>query len=384
MDSLPEISIILPCLNEEDGIVFCLKEIQKTIIENSLLAEVIVVDNNSHDNSVKLVQEYQANFTELKFIREKKRGYGFTYLAGLKNSLGKYIFMADADGTYSFSDVPLFLAELKRGNDLVVGNRFTKKISSKTMPWINHYIGNPFLSFLVRLFFKVKIGDIHCGARAISREALKKINLYTGGMEFASEMIIKAAKKNLKISELAIDYRERIGKSKLHSLTDGWRHLRFILLYSPLFLFFLPGVILFIAGIFFTLLFYFSSPTIFGIQLYFHPMFFFSVMIILGYQLILFSGFSKIYAITHLGDHNQFVERLFRHITIEKTGLLGILLAILGATIYLAIFITWIHSGFGALSGIKESIIGLTLLVIGVQTFFSAFMFSILGIKNKQ
>ena len=382
MNLEPEISIILPCLNEETGIIFCLAEIKKTIRDNSLSAEVIVVDNNSHDNSVKLIEEYQVNFPELKLIQETKEGYGFAYLAGLKNSLGKYIFMADSDGTYRFTDLPLFINKLKQGSDLVVGNRFSKKISRKTMPWINHYIGNPFLSFLVRLFFKVKINDIHCGERAISRDALKKIHLYTGGMEFASEMIIKAAKKNLIISEIPIDYRERIGESKLRSLNDGWRHLRFILLYSPLFLFFLPGVLLFLLGIILMAIFYFSSPSIFGIQFYIHPMFFFLVMIILGYQLIIFSGFSKIYAITHLGDSNHLIESLFRHITIEKTGLLGILLAIIGAVIYISIFITWITTDFGAISGIKESIIGLTLLVLGIQTFFSAFMFSILGIKN--
>ena len=382
MLQIPEISIILPCLNEEKGIIFCLDEIKKTISENFLSAEVIVVDNNSKDKSLNLLEEYKQNFAELKIIKENKEGYGFAYLAGLKVSIGQYIFMADSDGTYRFSDIPLFINALKNGNDLIIGNRFSKKISHEEMPWLNHYIGNPVLSSLVRLFFKVKVTDIHCGARAISQEALKKINLNTGGMEFASEMIIKAAKKNLIINEVPIDYRPRLGKSKLNSLSDGWRHLRFILLYSPLFLFFIPGITLFLLGVALMLVFYFSSPSIFGIQFYVHPLFLFLVMIVLGYQLILFSGFSKIYAITHLGDKNNLIESLFRHITIEKTGLFGIILALIGAAIYLSIFISWISSGFGAISGIKESVLGLTLLVLGIQTFFAAFMFSILGIKN--
>ncbi len=383
MNLKPEISVVLPCLNEESGISFCLDEIKKTISDNKLSAEVIVVDNNSNDKSVEIINNYQINFPELKLVTEKKEGYGFTYLKGLETANGEYIFMADSDGTYKFSDIPLFIEKLKGGADLVVGNRFSNKLSRKKMPWINYYIGNPFLSSLVRLFFKVKITDIHCGARAIRKSALKKISLYTGGMEFASEMIIKAAKRDLIIQEIPIEYRPRIGQSKLRSLTDGWRHLRFILLYSPLFLFFIPGVILFLLGIVLTSLLYFSSPNIFGVQFYVHPMFLFSLMMILGYQLILFSGFSKIYAITHLGDNNTLIENLFKHITIEKAGLIGFIIAFLGAIIYLSIFIGWLKSGFGAISEIKESIIGLSLLILGMQTFFAAFMFSILGIKNK-
>lgn len=379
----PEISILLPCLDEERGILFCLEEIKRTIALNSLSAEVIVIDNNSRDASVSLVKTYQVDFPELRLLKEDREGYGFTYLQGLKNSLGKYIFMADADGTYDFKDIPRFVERLKNGSDLVIGNRFAQKITADSMPWLNRYVGNPFLSFLVHLFFRVNIGDTHCGARAISRAALEKINLCTGGMEFASEMIIKAAQKNLLITELPIEYRKRLGQSKLHSFSDGWRHLRFILLYSPLILFFLPGAILFLSGATLMFIFYFFNPTIFGVRFYSHPMFLFSVLIILGYQLILFGGFSKIYAITHLGDNNRLVEKLFRHITIEKTGLLGLLMAIAGAIIYLSIFISWLNSDFGSLPGVKESVIGLTLLVVGIQTFFAAFMFSILGIKNK-
>lgn len=379
----PEISIILPCLNEEEAISSCLLEIQKAIKEYSLAVEVIVVDNNSKDKTAEIVKNVQLNFPELILVREEREGYGLAYLKGMSIAKGKYIFMADGDGSYNFLEINLYIAKFNEGFDLVVGNRFSGKMGKYSMSWSHRYIGNPFLSFLVRFFFRVKINDIHCGARAISRVALDKINLHTGGMEFASEMIIKASRQKLKITEVPIVYRPRIGKSKLHSLTDAWRHIRFILLYSPLFLFLLPGLILLFVGIFFMGLFYFSNPVLFGVPLYVHPLFFFSIMVILGYQLILFSGFSKIYAITHLGDSNHRIEKIFQWLTIEKAGLVGILMALMGAIIYILIFINWVASGYSSLDEIKNSVVALTLLVIGIQTFFSAFMFSILGIKEK-
>lgn len=379
----PEISIILPCLNEAEAINSCLLEIQKAIKEYSLAAEVIVVDNNSKDRTAEIVKNAQLNFPELILVKEEREGYGLAYLKGMSLAKGKYIFMADGDGSYDFSEINKFLGALENGSDLVVGNRFSGKMARKAMSWSHRYLGNPFLSFLVKFFFGVKINDIHCGARAISREALNRINLYTGGMEFASEMIIKASRQKLKITEVSVNYRPRIGKSKLHSLTDAWRHIRFILLYSPLFLFLLPGIILFVFGLVFMAIFYFSNPVLFGVPLYVHPLFFFSVMVILGYQLILFSGFSKIYAITHLGDSDRQIEKIFRWLTIEKAGLVGILIALMGAIIYIIIFVNWVWSGYSSLNEIKNSVIALTLLVIGIQTFFSAFMFSILGIKEK-
>lgn len=377
-----KISIILPCLNEEKAIASCLDEIKKTIKDNSLNAEVIVVNNNSTDRTASILLEYKKILPELIVVDEEKGGYGFAYLKGLETSRGKYIFMADADGTYNFSQIPDFINKLEEGNDLVIGDRFSERMEADSMPWLHKYIGNPFLSSLVRLFFGVKIHDIHCGARAMTRGALKKLKLYTGGMEFASEMIISATKKNLKIAEIPIEYRRRIGESKLNSWADGWRHLRFILLYSPLVLFFLPGLFIFLSGIILMFVFYFYEPIIFGIKFYTHPIFLFSLMIILGYQLILFSFFSKIYAITHLGDSNKFIESIFRHITIEKTILIGFIITIVGIYLYVSIFKGWVSSGLGSLDEMKESIVGLTLIVFGIQTFFSSFMFSILGIKK--
>jgi len=381
MKKNPEISIILPCLNERGAIISCLREIKKAIEEHSLEAEAIVVDNGSTDGSADVVLEYMKEFAFLKLVREERGGYGYAYLTGFREAGGKYIFMGDADGTYDFGEIPKFIEKLRRGSDLVIGNRFSGMMEKGSMPILSR-IGNPLLSSLVRIFFGVKIKDIHCGARAVSKKALDEITLRTGGMEFASEMVIKAARKNLSISEIPIAYRVRIGKSKLHSFADGWRHLRFILLYSPLFLFFLPGMFLFLFGAGLMALFYFFEPILFGIRFQTHPMFLFSLMAILGYQLILFGSFSKIYAITHLGEESPFFEKMFKYITIERAGIFAVLLGLFGAGVFIYIFVKWFNSGFDSLFEIKNSIVALTLLTIGAETFFSSFILSILGIKE--
>lgn len=379
-----EVSIIIPCLNEEKSIGLCISEIENVISASLLDAELVIIDNDSNDSTKAIILEYQKKFSNINLVEEKQRGYGSAYLAGIDNSVGEYIFMADADNTYDFKDIPLFINKLKLEKfDLVIGNRFSGKMGDKSMTWLHRYIGNPILSFLVRSFFKIKIKDIHCGARAIKRDALNKIVLYTKGMEFASEMIIKASKAKLKICEIPVAYNERIGESKLKSFSDGWRHLRFILLYSPNFLFLIPGLFLFILGSLLMIYFYFSNPEFLGIQLYVHPMFLFAVMIMVGYQIIFFAGFSRIYAVTHLGDSDKMIEMLFKKITLEKASILGFLLLVVGIFIYIYVFSKWINSGLGSLNEIKNSIVALTLIVLGIQTFFSAFMFSILGIKEK-
>ncbi|MFA6536295.1 MAG: glycosyltransferase family 2 protein [Candidatus Paceibacterota bacterium] len=379
-----EISVVIPCLNEEKGIGFCLEEAMGVIRKRNLSAEIVVVDNNSTDKTAEIVSEYQKKFADLVLVNEERPGYGAAYLKGLAVASGKYLIMADGDGTYDFSLITDFVSKLKSGFDLVVGNRFATKDVNLVMPWLHRRIGNPFLSFLVRAFFGAKIKDVHCGMRAITRRALEAVDLNTTGMEFASEMVIKVARRGLKIGEVDISYRKRFGDSKLESFSDGWRHLRFILLYSPLLLFLLPGLIILGLGVIGLVGFYFGSLNLFGMNFYVHPMFVFSVMILLGYQLVAFSAFSKIYAISHLGDHNRLIESLFRKITVERASILGMTFFLLGLLIYLFIFVKWFSSGFGELDEIKNSIVALTLLVVGVQTFFSAFMLSTLGIKSKQ
>jgi len=383
MKNAKKISIIIPCLNEEEGIGFCLKEVAETIKKNNLDAEIIVVDNNSTDNTKSIVSGFQSNMSNLILTTEKTIGYGAAYLKGVSLASGEYIFMADGDGTYDFSTLPKFITKTESGFDLVVGDRFSSSDIKREMPWLHRVIGNPVLSSLVRKFFRAKIKDVHCGMRMITKKAMDNINLNTLGMEFASEMVIKVAKKGFRIGEVDIPYRSRFGTSKLRSWSDGWRHLRFILLYSPLLLFLLPGIIIFGTGIVGLLVFYLGNPSFLGLNFYIHPMFAFATMIMLGYQLISFAAFSKIYAITHLGDRNKFIESLFKKITIERAGILGLVIILSGILVYLFILIKWIASDFGSLDEIKNSIVALVLLVVGIQTLFSAFMFSTLGIKEK-
>ena len=376
-ENIPELSIILPCRNEETALPICLKQIKEVIKKHKINAEIIVSDS-SYDNSPDIAKK-----NGVTLIKHDKEGYGNAYLEGFKHAKGKYIFMADPDNTYDFNYIPEFLNSLKNNNDFVIGNRFSNKMEKGSMPTLHKYIGNPLLSFTLRLLFQTKIKDSQCGMRAIKKEALEKLKLTTTGMEFASEMIIKSLKNNIRIKEIPISYKKRLGTSKLNSFKDAWRHLRFMLLYSPLFLFFIPGLITFLIGINTFLLIYTNNLKILGIQFYTHPLFLASLLIISGYQLIIFSIFAKTYAITHLNEKNQSFEKLYRYITLEKASILGIILAITGLTIYLTIFNTWITRNLGSLNQIKNLVLALTLTILGIQTIFSAFMLSILGIKEK-
>jgi len=373
----PELSIVLPCRNEEQALGPCLAVIRETLKTHQIDGEIIVSDSST-DSSAEIATKFGA-----KLVKHDQVGYGQAYLEGFKVVRGKYLFLADPDGTYDFQEIPRFLKYLQQeGYDFVIGNRFKGKIEQGAMPRLHRWIGNPLLSFLLRIFFRTNLGDSHCGMRAISKKALERLSLKTTGMEFASEMIIQALKKKLKIKELPINYYKRKGPSKLSSLRDGWKHLRFMLLYSPLFLFFIPGALLLLIGLALMAWLYFGSPRIFGIQFQYHPMFLASLLIVIGYQLIIFALFAKTYAVNHLEEKNAGVELLNKYLTIERAGLLGGIIALLGIIVFAAIFLRWVRGGFGELQEIKESIIALTLMIVGTQTISSSFMLSILGIKK--
>ncbi len=372
-----KLSIILPCRNESLALPGCLKQIKEVIRKNNMDAEIIVSDSST-DNSAKIAKKQG-----VRVIKHDREGYGIAYLEAFKFAKGKYIFMADPDGTYDFNYIPEFLEYLENGYDLVIGDRFNGAMEKDAMPRLHKYIGNPVLSALFRLFFKSKIRDVHCGMRAISRDALNSLNLQTGGMEFASEMLIKATRDGLKIKEIPISYSKRIGKSKLKSFSDGWKHLRFMLLYSPLFLFLIPGLLMLFLGLESMVWLYFGNVELFGVRFYFHPLFVSSLFIILGYQLVIFSIFAKIYAITHLKEKSQFFDILFRYITIEKASIFGSICAAFGILVFIYIFLEWINSGLSSLNEIKNALVAMTFTIIGFQTIFSSFMLSILGIKEK-
>ncbi len=372
----PDISIILPCRNEEKALPICLKQIKEVIKKNNLSAEIIVSDSST-DSSPDIAKR-----EGVILVKHDKEGYGRAYLEGFKKAKGKYILMGDADCSYDFNEIPNFINQLEKGYDLVIGNRL-EKMQKNAMTFSHRYIGNPALSFIQRLLFGTKIRDSQSGFRAIKKEALEKLNLQTTGMEFASEMIVKAIKHNLKIKEIPINYYPRVGESKLRTLSDGWKHLRFMFLYSPMFLFFVPGILFFLLGAITTLLFYFGSPEIIGIKLYYHPLFISAILLITGYQLIIFSVFAKTYSITHLNEKSKIMERIYKYATIERASIIGLIAIIGGIIIYLLILIKWIMSGLGSLNEIKNSIIALILITLGIQTIFSSFMLSILSIKEK-
>jgi len=372
----PEISIVLPCRNEEKGIGYCLDKIKEVVEKNNLNAEVIVSDSST-DKSPDIAIEKGA-----KLVKHGRQGYGIAYIEGFKIVKGKYIIMADSDGTYDFRDIPKFISYLKNGYDFVIGNRFSLGIDKMSMGLI-HRIGNRFLSFILKKFYETNVGDSHCGIRGIRQEALNKLKLQSEGMEFASEMVIKASKLGLNVKEIPVNYYVRMGKSKLHSFKDGWKHIRLMFVYSPLLLFLIPGLILFLFGAVSLFLLYNENLSFFGINLQYHPMFFSSLVVILGYQLVLFGVFAKTYAVNHLGEESWTINMLNKYIPIERATFLGISILMLGLLIGIVVLVNWINSGFKGINEVKNLIVASTLVILGIQTFFSSFMLSILGIREK-
>lgn len=372
-----DVSVILPCRNEEQAIVYCIKKILTILKENNIKGEIIVSDSST-DNTYDLIKNLP-----IKVIRHNKMGYGNAYLEVFPYIKGKNIILVDADDTYDYSEIPKFLNMLKF-YDLILGNRFANQLPRNTMPLLNQHIGNPLLSFIIRLFYKLDIVDAHSGFRAISYENLKKLNLVSQGMEFATEMLIEAKNNNLKIKEIPIVYKQRLGKSKLRPLTDGWRHLRLMLLHAPNYLFLIPGMSFFITGIFFITLFSFGPVKIGGFPLDIHPMMLASLLSLLGYQILLLGIFAKTYASVHLQKSDWLIDLISRNLTIEKASTIGLLIFSIGFLINLFIVIKWVKTGFGPLSNLRSAILASTIIVLGIQTIFSSFLLSILSIKKNE
>lgn len=377
-----KISIILPCLNEQESIEKCVLDIESELQKSSYDYEILVINNNSTDDTEVILKDLKIKIPRLNIFTENHRGYGNSCIRGLNESTGELILIMDSDQTYPSEKILDFIKELENGYDFVIGNRFKGKIKKGSMPKLHQYVGNPFLSFMVKFLFKTNIGDVHCGMRAIKKTVYRQINLYTSGMEFASEMVIKAVKKNLRIKEIPIDYNPRVGESKLKSFRDGWRHLRFILLYSPFTLFFLPGLSIFLIGFISIILFLFKNISIFGINFFVHPMFISSLLTIIGYQLIIFAGFAKAYALNHLNEENLYLEKILKYISMEKGIFFGLFLTITGFIFFLKILIYWLANNMPNINEIKISIFALTLIILGIQTIYSSFVLSIISIKE--
>ena len=374
-----EVSVVLPCLNEEETIGICINKIKEVFIKEDISGEIIVVDNGSNDRSREVAESSGAGV-----ICESQRGYGSAYLRGLGAARGRYIVIGDSDNTYDFGEIPKFLAPLSQGYDFVMGSRFKGKMKKGAMSWSHRYIGNPILSGMCRLFFRTGLSDIHCGMRAFTRDAYQKMKLATLGMEFATEMVVFALMNNLKTCEVPIDYHPRKGKSKLSPLYDAWRHIRFMLLYCPLWLYFIPGLAGFILGLSLMLILL-KGPFLFlGRNWDIHVMIFTSVICILSYQILNLGIYAHTFAIRQgFVRYDRLTLFFKRHFNLERGLILGGIIFLIGISVIAFIFIEWFSRHFGALYRIRESILAMTMLIIGIQTMFSSFFISLLFLERK-
>ena len=372
----PPVSVVIPCLNEEENIEQCVRAAVAALDAGGLAGEVIVVDNDSDDRSAELAEAAGA-----RVIHERRRGYGSAYMTGFAAATGDYVVMADADLTYDFHDIPRFVGRFDAGAQLVMGNRMGN-IHPGAMPWLHRYVGNPMLTGVLNLFFRTGVGDAHCGMRALRRDVLPLLDLRTTGMEFASEMVIRASKRSLVIDELAIEYRPRGGSSKLSSFRDGWRHLRFLLVHSPTYLFIVPGAAL--AGIgFFASVTVLANINVLGRYWNLHTLIAGVLLMIVGVQVLGMGLLAHAYGTYFMGERDPWFDAMRRRFRLEHGLMLGAGLILAGLVVCVIIVIHWINRGFGALSEESLALVGATLVIIGTQVFFSSFLLSILGLRRR-
>ena len=314
-----KVSIVMPCLNEAETLASCIKKAQVFLNKNHIKGEIIVADNGSTDGSAVIAKEQGA-----RVVHVHEKGYGNALQGGFEAAHGQYIIMGDADDSYDFSDLMKFINALDEGYDMIIGNRFQGGIMTGAMPFLHRYIGNPVLSRIARLLFISSIGDFHCGLRGFRKDVLAALNLQTTGMEFASEMIVKATMKGMKIKEVPIilysDGRTRL--PHLRTWADGWRHLRFLLLYSPRWLFLYPGILLAVLGAFISSLLIDKPQSFNGITLNINTLMYAAFMIILGVQSILFSLFTYVFGVNaDLLPRDKCTEKLLQYINLERACL---------------------------------------------------------------
>ena len=369
------VSVVIPCLNEAENIERCVSWALTTLAEHGIPGEVVVADNDSDDGSAALALAAGA-----RVVHERRRGYGNAYMAGFAAARGRHIVMADADLTYDFGEIPRFLDVLESGADLVMGDRMDG-IQPGAMPWLHQYIGNPILSGTLNLFFHTGVRDAHCGMRAFRRGKLGVLDLRTTGMEFASEMVIRAAKAKLDIRQLPIDYHPRGGTSKLSSFRDGWRHLRFLLVHSPTHLFVIPGAALVLLGVLVGLV-SLTHVELFGREWELHSMIAGSLLAIVGTQVLALGLCAHAYGSYFMGEREPWFDRMRARFQLEHGLLAGGATAGVGAVIGLVIVLSWIQRGFGVLSEERLLVAASALVIVGLQIVFSSFLLSILGLRR--
>jgi glycosyltransferase involved in cell wall biosynthesis len=371
----PLVSVVIPCLNEEENIERCVMAALAAIQSMDAHGEVLVVDNDSDDRSAELAAAAGA-----KVIHEPRRGYGSAYLAGFAAAKGAYIVMADADLTYDFDEIPRFVAELDGGAELVMGDRM-ENIHPGAMPWLHRYVGNPILTGLLNILFKTGVNDAHCGMRALRKDVLERLDLRTTGMEFASEMVIRASKEKLKIAEFPIEYHPRGGESKLSSFRDGWRHLRFLLVHSPTHLFIMPGALMAVLGTVIVALVG-GGLDLFGRTWGIHALIGGALLMMIGTQVLALGLCAHAYGTYFMGERDRWFDRARARFRLEHGLMLGGLFVLIGVVIGAIILATWISHGFGSLADEHLAVIAAALLIVGIQIFFSSFLLSILGLRR--
>jgi glycosyltransferase involved in cell wall biosynthesis len=374
--SNPLVTVVMPCLNEAETLGTCVQKAQQYFIHHDIRGEIVIADNGSTDGSQEIATQMGA-----RVVHVKEKGYGSALRGGISSAEGQYIIMGDADDSYDFSDLTLFIDKLKEGYDLVMGNRFKGGIKDGAMPPLHRYLGNPVLTWIGRLFFPSPCGDFHCGLRGFRKEAIKSLDLRTTGMEFASEMVVKASLYKMQIAEVPIilypDGRTRA--PHLRSWRDGWRHLRFLLLFSPRWLFFYPGLLLMLVGLISTL-WLLSSPRV-------HSLLYSAIAIIIGFQTVMFAAFTTSFAITEgLLPENSRLKPVYRYFSLEVGLIIGVVLLLLGTIGSIYSLSTWSSNLFGALdpaTTMRIVIPSVTSLALGFQVVFSSFFLSVLGLKRQ-
>jgi glycosyltransferase involved in cell wall biosynthesis len=380
----PELTIVMPCLNEAETLATCIAKAQRYLQQENVDGEIVIADNGSTDGSQKIATSLGA-----RVIQVSAKGYGSALMGGIDAARGRYVIMADADDSYDFENLHPFVEKLREGYELVMGNRFRGGIKPKAMPPLHKYLGNPVLSGIGRLLFNSPCGDFHCGLRGFNKASVKKLDLQTTGMEFASEMVVKATLNKLRLAEvpttLSPDGRSR--PPHLRSWRDGWRHLRFLLIFSPRWLFLYPGVLLMMIGALFSL-WLLPGPRLFeGVSLDVHTLLYASLGIVVGFQSIVFAIFTKVFAISEgLLPKDPRVSEKLTFATLEKGLIAGLVLVMAGIMGSVFTLSTWGLRSFGPLQPsetMRTIIPSITSLTLGVQIIFSSFFLSVLRLKRK-
>src|SRR3954447_10772537 len=368
------VSVVIPCLNEAETIAECVSQARAVLAANGLSGEVIVVDNGSTDGSGELARNAGADVVE-----EPRRGYGSAYLAGLAAAQGDYIVMVDADLTYDFAEIPAFVRELDAGADVVIGNRM-QNIKPGAMPLLSR-VGNPLLSGFLNVLHHTNVHDAHCGMRGLRRDVVPVLNLRTVGMEFASEMVIRATREHLDVREVPISLHPRVGESKLSPFRDGWRHLRLILVYNPTFLFIVPGLVMFTLGSVIALLVFLEVP-VFGRNLLVHSLIFGCLLILIGVQAIGLGLSARAFGVYFIGEQDQLFQRVRGKLRLEHGLAVALLVLVAGLALIGIVIGKWAARGFGVLREERLAILAFTVIAVGAQIFFTSFLVSIIGLRR--